>query len=157
MDRLDIVSPLKAPYSNQDEIYLQQLLRLYHLRLMTNQGLLRQLQSCGVAIEVLEAAGAGWCDRALGELVASSSQTQADICRGTLRRMGLLRPSGHQLLLGCVVVPTIGRNGKILGVEGCRIAKWVPKEKPVKITWRRGDEMVLSSKLMEAIDHAFHP
>lgn len=157
MKSLDILSPASGEYSNQDEVYLQQLFQLYHLQLMTHERLLSKLSAYGIASPRLEVATVGWCDRALGQLVASSCQAQADCCRGALRRIGLLRQSGHQLFLGCIVIPQFGRNGQIVGALGCRVAPRIPKGKPVCISWKRGPEVTLSSKLMERICHAFHP
>ncbi|MCL1043684.1 hypothetical protein L2712_18820 [Shewanella marisflavi] len=91
--------------SNAEDSYLRQLFDIYHQRLLINPHVCQKLARQGISMDSIETHLIGYCDRTLNRYVSGASKVDGAGYRGTLRRMGLLKSSGHEIFRGCIVEP----------------------------------------------------
>ncbi|WP_371196116.1 hypothetical protein [Glaciecola sp. SC05] len=111
--------------SDFQEQVIEQLLDYYHSRLLCNLATLRKLESIGVSKTIIKKYKIGLCDRTLNHHVDHSRTPEGASVRGVLEVHGLIRPSGHEELRGCLVVPLFDENGLIAGVFAKRLAQYI--------------------------------
>lgn len=116
-----------------DEMYIEELFRIYHHRLLANHDVCNLLYRRGVSHPVIAANTIGYCDRKLNRYVAPSEKQQGAAFRGALRRAGLTKENGHEVFRGCVVEPF--REGNAI-VAACGIKVICPsRPAPRIIQW----------------------
>lgn len=62
----------------------------------------------------------GYADRTLGNYLPSPSSKEGQLLRGSLKRLGILRISGHERLCGCAIV-LYRKDTQVLAMYGERI------------------------------------
>lgn len=62
----------------------------------------------------------GFSDRSLGKRLPLKNRKEGAVLRAKLQRLGILRHTGHELLRGSIVVPTI-EDGRVLQIYGRKI------------------------------------
>jgi len=67
--------------------------------------------------------GVGFSDRSLGLVLPEGNRRAGALLRSRLQGLGVLRPTGHELLRGCVVVPARDPGGVVVQLAGYRIAR----------------------------------
>jgi len=72
--------------------------------------------------EMVEKFRIGFADRTLCKDFRRNKGRQAELVRGALQQLGILKASGHQFLLGDAVVPLFDIDGRIVGAYGRRIS-----------------------------------
>lgn len=111
--------------SDFQEHVVEQLVKFYHTRLCQNLAVVRSLENLGISKRDINHYKIGFCDRTLHQHIASSRTFEGASVRGVLEVHGLLRPSGHEELRGCVIVPLYDENGLIAGIFGKRLAQYI--------------------------------
>lgn len=111
--------------SDFQEQIVTQLVNFYHTRLCQNLAAMRALKSMGISQADVSTYKLGLCDRTLHQHIASSRTFEGASVRGVLEVHGLIRPSGHEELRGCLIVPLYDENGLIAGVFGKRLAQYI--------------------------------
>ncbi|MGB6456574.1 MAG: CHC2 zinc finger domain-containing protein, partial [Streptosporangiaceae bacterium] len=71
--------------------------------------------------EAAECFRLGFCDRTLGYRLPHSRTAAGAAVRSSLKRLGVLRASGHEHFRGCLVIPVTDEHGRIGEVYGRRI------------------------------------
>jgi hypothetical protein len=111
--------------SDFQEQVVEQLLNYYHTRLLQNLAVLRTLSSIGISKAKVKQYRLGLCDRTLNLHIADARTYNGACVRGILEVHGLIRPSGHEELRGCVVVPLTDENGLVAGIFAKRLSQYV--------------------------------
>ncbi len=71
--------------------------------------------------ELVSRFGFGYANRTLGYRLPSKDSKTGDELRSRLQAVGLLRPSGHELFTGCLVIPIHDEAGRVVGMYGRKI------------------------------------
>ncbi|QDP01557.1 hypothetical protein [Thalassotalea sp. PS06] len=121
--------------SNFQEQIVDQLVDHYHTRLMENKAAISKLLNFGIGIPDIKKLKIGLCDRKLNRVVACSRCAEGASIRGILEVHGLIKPSGHEELRGCVTLPLYDENGLVLGIYGRRMAQYIRREGRRHILW----------------------
>lgn len=95
----------------------------YSSLLSANEHALQYLQEeRGFTEQTIEQFGFGYCDRSFGKQLLHNKQ--GDATRGMLKSAGLLKPSGHELFYGSVLLP-INIKHRVQGGYGRRLSKLI--------------------------------
>jgi len=113
-------SPL--PTDAGDAALLASVVAYYHDRLKQSPQALAYLQSRGITDgEAIERFQIGFVDRTLGLRLPQAQVKAGEEIRERLKRLGLVRESGHEHLRGCVTFPLLNAQGQVAQVYGRRI------------------------------------
>jgi DNA primase len=63
----------------------------------------------------------GFANRTLGLRLPAKGRKEGDALRSRLQTLGILRPTGHEHLNGCLMVPVIDEEGRVGGIYGRKI------------------------------------
>lgn len=95
----------------------------YHETLWRNAKALAYLKARKIDDpEFLDTFKVGFSDRSLGYRLPHGDTPEGGAARGYLQRVGVLRPSGHELFRGSVVFPVIDSDGDVLDAYGRKIS-----------------------------------
>jgi DNA primase len=109
--------------ADSDQALLTEAVAYYQATLTQSPEALAYLDKRGLAHpEVIEAFGLGYANRTLGYQFPSKVVKAGAALRGALQRIGLLRASGHEHLVGSLVVPLRDADGRPVGLYGRKIA-----------------------------------
>ncbi len=100
-----------------DQTVLAAVAAHYQARLAENPAALELLARYGINAPTAAAWGVGVADRTLGLRLPARNRVHGAELRAQLIRLGVLRPSGHEALTSCVVVP-LRAAGEIVGWFG---------------------------------------
>jgi len=109
------LAPLALP--DDDQELLAAVVTHYVERLWEHpeaEGLLRQI---GAGVEVAKELSIGLCDRTLGLRLPDRQWRAGRQVRDRLSALGVLRPSGHEDMRGCLVVPVVS-DGAVVALYG---------------------------------------
>ncbi len=105
-----------------DAVVLGKVLGFYHRALVASPEAVEWLRDRGLRDpEVITRFKLGICDRTLGYRLPKKNRKAGKLVRGQLRRLGILRPSGHELLRGSLVVPFFDDDGNVVNVYGYKL------------------------------------
>ncbi len=121
--------------SDFQEHVIDQLINYYHARLLENKAAIKQLFNLGISIQEIKKLKLGLCDRTLNKAVPKSLSCEGASIRGTLEVHGLIKPSGHEELRGCVTMPLYDENGLVAGIFGRRMAQYIRRNGRRHILW----------------------
>jgi hypothetical protein len=79
----------------------------------------------------------GYADRTLGQQLPSDTTATGAAVRGMLRRLGLLKASGHEYLRGCVVLPLFHNDRRILGAYAFQVDIFEKQKRLESVSWVR--------------------
>ena len=113
--------PLRLDASDDDQVILAAVLEHYRACRVDSAPARALLERLGISEQVADGLGIGVSDRSLGLSLPKRRIGAGDAIRDRLVALGLYRPSGHEHLVGCVVVPVRDRDGAIVGVVGLRL------------------------------------
>ncbi|WP_293751630.1 hypothetical protein [uncultured Paraglaciecola sp.] len=124
---------------NVDDIFLHQLFDYYHQQLVSNTRVYQQLVASGLTETLIVTGKFGYCDRTLNRNIDRSVTSDGAAFRGSMRRLGLIKETGHELLRGCVVEPVFNDRGDVISACGVKLGKRVRRNAPNAIYWYRQD------------------
>lgn len=78
----------------------------------------------GLSQQIIKKFGLGYCNRSLGRTLPDGDHFEGAMIRGALQRYGLLKPNGHELFRGCIVIPVRDPDGRLVDMYGRKIAKY---------------------------------
>lgn len=157
------VPKLPAPVAvdADDQAALRQVLDYYHERLKENPPALAYLQKRGITAEAVAVFRVGFVDRTLGLRLPQANRKEGATLRERLRRLGVLRDTGHEHLRGRVVFPVVGESGEIGTVYGRAIDDGGKHERhlflpgPMRGIWNpaalRSPEVILTEGILDAL------
>ncbi|UXK09630.1 hypothetical protein N5094_05225 [Shewanella putrefaciens] len=108
------------PSIDVNDVYLKQLFDIYHQRLLANADACQKLARRGINMESIAYHHIGFCDRKLNRYVQTSDTPDGAGFRGALRRLGLIKVSGHEIFRGCIVEPVFDGD-TIVAVCGVKL------------------------------------
>ena len=87
-------------------------------------------ETFGLSVEQANSQKVGFSDRRLGKCLPSNDSKRGLQLRDMLKKLGLLKTSGHEALGGCVTFPLYDEDGNVTGIFGRRIDRKArgPKE-----------------------------
>ena len=113
---------LPVSASDDDETLLSAVLAHYRSR-RADSGLARALlERLGISDQLADTLGIGVSDRSLGLCLPKRRIGTGDAIRDRLVALGLYRPSGHEHLVGCLVVPVRDCSG-VVALVGLRLER----------------------------------
>lgn len=121
--------------SDFQEQVIEQLIDYYHGRLLDNKAITKKLFSFGISISDIKTLKLGLCDRTLNKVVPKGLSDEGASIRGTLEVHGLIKPSGHEELRGCVTMPLYDENGLVSGIFGRRMAQYIRRNGRRHVLW----------------------
>lgn len=102
------------------EQYVPMMAQKYHECLFTCPGPMSFVQSTlGISQQTIEKFQIGFCDRSLCLEFPPPKSRNGISFRGSLMRLALVRPSGHEAMRGCITLPIQDEDGPI-GMFGLR-------------------------------------
>lgn len=123
-----------------DSAMLNMAMKFYHQELLKSDDAIEFLKNRRIYTDgVIRHFNLGYSNRKLGLELQQLSNKDEDVSRGSLLRLGLLKPTGHELFHGAVTFPLENLHGRITGCYGRRI---INESKPRKIYhrhWYSGD------------------
>ncbi|MFC4701278.1 hypothetical protein ACFO4O_13980 [Glaciecola siphonariae] len=122
---------------NLDELNMQQAFEYYQQRYQISSVAQQFVANiCRIDSEFITEQGIGYCDRTMGKHIPKAKTPEGAAIRGSLQRYGLVRPTGHELFRGCIVLTTPDSNGKIISAVGHRVGRLRNGDKPV-VHWHK--------------------
>jgi len=110
----------------------------YHQSLKASQRAIRFLQRRGFGDpDLVDDLYLGYSDRTLGRQLPPDTTPTGAAVRGCLRRLGLLRASGHEQLWGCIAFPLRDPEGNIIGAYAFKLADYEKGHRLVPVSWVR--------------------
>lgn len=157
--------PSPLDQSAEDRELLGQVIGFYADTLRENTDALAFLERRRIADpEAVAAFRLGFSDRTLGLRLPEANRKAGADLRGRLQRLGVLRPSGHELFRGSLTVPVFDASGDVAEVYGRKIndnlREGTPKHLylpgPHRGVWNRdavaaGDEVIVCESLIDAL------
>lgn len=108
----------------------------YHESLKTSERAQRFLRRIGFGDPAIIAQlYLGFSDRSLGFQLPSGDTPSGASVRGALRRLGLFRASGHELLRGCVVFPLMDTSNAVIGGYAFRVEPFEKARRLEPVSW----------------------
>ena len=77
----------------------------------------------------------GLCDRTLGKHMSAIRTLTGGAMRGSLKRSGILLPSGHELFRGCIVFLTMDKREQVISAIGYRHGERIHPWQSAVIHW----------------------
>lgn len=93
----------------------------------------------------------GLCDRTLGRHIQSARCFEGAAIRGSLQRVGLIRPTGHELFRGCVIVPEFNADKQVIKATGYRYQKRLRHWDVPVVAWERPAPQAFIESGMNAV------
>ena len=116
--------PAPVAYDADDQTLLAQVIDYYQERLRQTPAALAYLEKRGIRDEeAIKVFRLGFSDRTLGLRLPNKQRVAGAEIRERLERLGVYRESGHEHLNGCLVVPILGPDGRVLGAYGRKIVE----------------------------------
>ena len=113
--------PLAAPDA-EDAVLLSEVISFYHQALAGSADAVAFLHRRKIASpEAAEFFRLGFADRTLGYRLPRSKTAAGDEVRSRLRRLGILRESGHEHFRGSLVIPVLDAAGSVGEVYGRKV------------------------------------
>lgn len=110
----------------------------YHQSLKSSERAMRFLRSIGFDDPALvDELYLGFSDRTLGHQLPPDTSPTGAAARGTLRRLGLIRASGHEYLRGCVAFPLHDPAGRVIGAYAFQLKSYEKCRRLVPVSWVR--------------------
>ena len=114
-----------------DNEILHHVINYYHTTLKNTPTALKLLQQMAIDKgDVIDHFKLGFSDRTFGNLLPEKNRKEGAALRGRLQRLGILKPSGHELFRGSLVVPVI-ENGMVKQIYGYKLSKKLRPGTPV--------------------------
>lgn len=139
--------------SDFQEQVIEQLMNYYHEQLIDNKSTIKKLSEFGISINDIKTLKLGLCDRTLNKAVPHSLTNNGASIRGVLEVHGLIKPTGHEELRGCVTMPLYDENGLIAGVFGRRMSQYIRRNGRRHILWLATQDAInklhFPAKIME--------
>jgi len=105
-----------------DDVVLHRVLGFYRQTLQETPKALDYLRDRGLRDpELINKLGIGFADRTLGYRLPRRNRKAGDAIRSQLRRIGILRDTGHELFRGSIIVPLHDLAGRVVQVYGRKI------------------------------------
>lgn len=146
------------PYNSQvlqAQLYADQAFSYYTEALLHSERGLEYLQQRRGLIdpEAILALGIGFADRTLGKTQIPDGETrEGGAIRGALQRLGLLKPSGHELFRGCLTFPLVDASDHVVGAYGRLISEKAHSGPHCHLWWGSGDAGVFNRQALR--DHS---
>ena len=146
---------------NLDNLHIQQAFEYYQQRYQDSPFAQQFVgNNCCIDNEFITELSIGYCDRTLGKNIPKARSPEGAEIRGSLQRCGLVRPTGHELFRGCIVIPMVDNNGSIISAVGHRVGRLRNGDKSV-VYWHKPEPrafvdvgMAFAKELMHG--QAFH-
>ena len=123
------------PLEKQDQVLLNQVTRHFQRALKLGLPAQQFLQRLGLSDPALaETLKLGYSDRTLCHKLGDPRTTAGGSVRGRLQRLGILRPSGHELFRGSLVVPILDVSGNTVDMWGHKISTDQRADTPIQIS-----------------------
>ena len=114
--------PPPIELSAADHELLLQVLEYYHQTLQTSPEALEYLARRGIGSpEAIQTFKLGFANRTLGLRLPQKNREDGSRIRARLASLGLIRDSGHEHFNGCLVIPVLDAEGRIVEVYGRKI------------------------------------
>lgn len=164
--RVSSVPRLPSPLdrSAEDRVLLGQVVGFYADALATSDDAMAFLERRRITGEAAGVFRLGFADRTLGYRLPEANRKAGAEVRGRLQTLGILRPSGHELFRGSLVVPVFDVGGDVAEVYGRKIsdhlregtAKHLYLPGPHRGVWNadaivEGGEVVVCESLIDAL------
>jgi len=147
-----------------DNELLQQIASFYHEALKESPNVLSALQNMAVdKSEAIDYFKLGFSDRTIGYQLPEKNRKDGAVIRGQLQQLGILKPTGHEVFRGSLVVPVI-ENGIVKQIYGHKVAKKLRPGTPIDIALHDSlptlfnikavqtcEEVILCSSIIDAL------
>ena len=140
-----------------EDVYLFQVFSYYNKCYMSNKDLQNLVESSSyIGEEVKEGKMVGYCNRSLFKHIPSKRSFSGGAMRGALQRVGIIKPTGHELFRGCVVSPQFNSDGQIISSVGYRVVDRLSRWETRKVQWKRKSVETLLCESMSLISGVIH-
>ena len=111
-----------APEDAEDAVLLGRVVEHYQAALMESPEAVKYLEARGLQHpEVIEHFKLGYANRTLGYRIGGKQTEEAREARPRLQRIGVIRESGHEHLVGSLVIPLFDAEGRVVQLYGRKL------------------------------------
>jgi DNA primase len=114
--------PLLCPADSDDEAVIDAVLAHYQDERRSSAQAKSWLAERGVDDALADELRIGFANRTLGYRLPEANRRDGAKLRDQLMRLGIYRTSGHEHFRGCVVIPVLSAEGRVLQLCGIRLA-----------------------------------
>jgi len=114
--------PLLCDPDSGDEAVIDAVLAHYHDERRSSEQAKSWLAQRGVDDALADELRIGFANRTLGYRLPEANRRAGAKLRDQLMRLGIYRTSGHEHFRGCVVIPVLSADGRVLQLCGLRLA-----------------------------------
>ncbi len=131
--------PLALPIepTSTDAQVLKAVCDHYSTSLQANPAVLEYLAKRRISADAIEAFTLGFSDRSLGLQLPMGNRSAGALVRERLRKVGILKESGHEIFRGALTIPLTDEAGNIVQVYGRMVSSRLRPEIP-KHLWLPG-------------------
>ncbi len=123
-----------------DDAMLNMTMKHYHDSLHSSERGRDYLRERGIYnSEVVNHFNLGFSDRTLGSRLKKLGKAEEQASRGALQRLGLFKPSGHELFYGAVTFPILNQSLQIVGCYGRRVTPKLGSKSFYYVHWKTSD------------------
>lgn len=123
---------------NIDDSYIQQVFNYYQKCYQNNTDMQLFVQhTLQITDELRASEHIGLCDRTLGKHIQAIRTLTGGAMRGSLKRSGVLLPSGHELFRGCIVFLTMDEHEQVISATGYRYGSRIRAWQSPVIDWNK--------------------
>ena len=115
--------PLLCQPDSDDEAVIDAVLAHYQGERRSSDQVTSWLAERGVDEQLADELRIGFANRTLGYRLPEANRRDGAKLRDQLTRLGLYRSSGHEHFRGCVVVPVLSSESRVLALCGIRLAQ----------------------------------
>lgn len=157
----DLIQP-----DEPDAVVLRKVLGFYHRALVGSPEAMEWLRDRGLRDpELITHFHLGLADRTLGYRLPRRNRKAGKQVRGQLRRLGILRKSGHEHFRGSLVVPFLDDDGNVVNVYGHKLGGSTLRSGTAIETWLddnysgvlnrdgfvQGQKLILAGSVLDAL------
>lgn len=151
---------------NTDAQLLEEVMTFYHCSLQQSQAAKKYLELRGLNHpELIERFKLGFSDRSLPRIIPKAQTKAGAAVREKLAKIGVLLPSGHERMLGAIVVPLFNEAGEVVQLYGRKIGSATITHsnlsRPLQGIWNREElaehnTVILCESLIDAMTFWVH-
>ncbi len=135
---------------DKDRPLIEQVVNYYSETLLSSPRALEFLHSRGIYNEeAISCFRLGFADRSLGLKLCELDKEEEGAARGTLQRIGLLKPSGHEFFRGSMVFPFLDESGLVVGAYGRRVTPKLKAYSVYYVHWLTNEAVFFNHRVID--------
>ena len=142
---------------SSDDAMLNMTMKYYHDSLHSNERGADYLHERGIYnSEVINHFNLGFSDRTLGSRLQKLGKAEEQASRGALQRLGLFKPSGHELFYGAITFPILNQSLQIVACYGRRVTPKLGSKSFYYVHWKTSGVGFFNVQALQENEHIIY-